>query len=79
MMSAVELIEKIKLLPAGEQAAFAALFHEWELAHGHLVPTPLGKPFQMPDYEGRLRRLFPSGGLPGDPQAFWGFLRQDRI
>ena len=79
IMSATELLEKIKSLPPFEQAAFAALFHRWE-ASGHRDGSRLAKtPVQMPDYAARLKKLFPNGPIQGDPQTFWDELRTERL
>ena len=77
-MSATELIEKVKALPPAEQATFVSLFHSWEAASNGPVSPPK-KSVQMPDYAGRLKRLFPDGPIKGDPQAFWDELRADGI
>ena len=78
-MSATELIEKVKSLPASEQMVFAEWFHQWETQGNGGGPKLTPRPFQMPDYAGRLQRLFPNDPIPGDPQRFWDELRAERI
>ena len=79
-MTATKLLEKIKVLPPPEQAAFASLFHHWAEGSkdGGLV-NKMKKQVQIPDYAARLRKLFPDGPIPGDSQAFWDELRAGRF
>jgi hypothetical protein len=72
-MSARELIEQLKRLPEKERAAFASLFHDWEkwgngaASHSASRASGAAGSFVWPDFEGRMRRLFPDGALPGRP------------
>jgi hypothetical protein len=79
IVSATELLEKIKSLPPFEQAAFAALFHRWEASANRDASLLAKTPIQMPDYAARLKKLFPDGPIQGDPQTFWDELRMERL
>jgi hypothetical protein len=76
-MSATDLIEKVKSLPAREQMLFTEWFRQWKSRDNGGDSKPAI--FQMPDYEGRLKQLFPNGPIDGDPQQFWDELRADRF
>jgi hypothetical protein len=80
--SAAELFEQVKHLPAEEKETFVKLFQQWE-EKGHenteSPPQPTAGPVQIPDYAARLTALFPDGGLTGDPQEFWDYVRAERF
>jgi hypothetical protein len=64
-MSAIELIEQLKALPAHEQADFAQLFRQMQeqspgtpRGSGQNATSP-----QWPDFTSRLRRIWGAAGL----------------
>jgi hypothetical protein len=67
-MSATELLDQMKALPANEQAAFARLFHQWEMkGNGSAIQTAdavAASTVQWPDLETRRRRILGRRVLP---------------
>ena len=55
-MSAAQLLEQVKSLPSEERAAFVREFRQWEIRENG--PSKPSQSFVMPDYAGRLRKIF---------------------
>jgi hypothetical protein len=74
-MSATDILNELKTLPPGEQAAFARLFRQWQSAA--LSSKSGQKAGAWPDFLARLRRIY-GDKISGDSQALISELRGDR-
>jgi hypothetical protein len=74
-MSATDILNELKNLPAGEQAAFDRLFRQWQSAS--TFARPLQKAGMWPDFLTRLRRIY-GNKITGDSQSLISELRGDR-
>jgi hypothetical protein len=63
-MSANDLLEKVKALPARERRKFLACVRELEEGVAAPVPRPRKKPVRWPDAAARRRRIFGDKILP---------------
>lgn len=74
-MSAADILNELKTLPPGEQAAFDRLFRQWQSVS---VPAkPLQKSRAWPDFLARLRGIY-GNKITGDSQSLISELRGDR-
>ena len=79
-MSATELIEQLKALPAREREAFARLFHEFERptvpVGGNGDGAPTSGSGKWPDFVARLKRIYGST-VVADSKAVISYARGD--
>ena len=75
VMSATDILEQLKTLPAGEQAVFDKLLRQWQSAHASPNPPPRAR--QWPDFLTRLRNIY-GNKTTGDSQSLISELRGDR-
>ncbi|MGA2436749.1 MAG: hypothetical protein ABSG25_15850 [Bryobacteraceae bacterium] len=79
-MSATELIEQLKALPARERKAFARLFHELETPHVPAAGKGNGAPASgsgnWPDFGARLKRIY-GNKVVADSEAVISYARGD--
>jgi hypothetical protein len=78
-VSALELIEQLRTLPAREQADFARLFRQMqEQSPGAASATAqAASPRQWPEFAARLRRIYGDRVVPGS-QTLVSYGRGDR-
>ena len=74
-MSATDILNELKTLPPGEQAAFDRLFRQWQTASASSKPSPKNRAW--PDFLTRLRNIYGSK-TTGDSQSLISELRGDR-
>ena len=74
-MSATDILNELKTLPPGEQAAFDRLFREWQSATASAKSSP--KNGAWPDFHSRLRSIY-GNKITGDSQSLISELRGDR-
>lgn len=72
-MSATDILNELKTLPPGEQAAFEKLFHQWRSASAR----PSKDTGNWLDFLVRLRRIY-GNKATGDSQSIISELRGDR-
>jgi hypothetical protein len=72
-MSAADILNELKTLPPGEQAAFERLFRQWQTASA----KPAQKTGTWPDFLTRLRNIYGTK-ITGDSQELISELRGDR-
>jgi hypothetical protein len=76
-MSATELIEQLKALPAGEREVFARLFHELETPTVPLDGNGNGaSASDWPDFGARLKRIY-GNKVVADSEAVISYARGD--
>lgn len=63
--TAAIILEQIKALPVEDRIVLAKLFRDWETQTAS-VESP-----EWPDFAGRMRSIFGSRKIEGDPQEFW--------
>jgi hypothetical protein len=74
-MSATDILEQLKNLPPGEQAAFNKLLRQWQSAPATSKSASPAR--QWPDFLTRLRNIYGSK-TTGDSQSLISELRGDR-
>ena len=74
-MSATDILNELKTLPPGEQAAFDRLFRQWQSATASARPAQ--KNSAWPDFLVRLRNIY-GNKTTGDSQSLISELRGDR-
>jgi hypothetical protein len=72
-MSAIDILNVLKTLPANEQAAFGRLFRQWQST----PPGPKQTTGKWPDFRDRLRGIY-GDKVTGDSQSLINELRGDR-
>jgi hypothetical protein len=79
-MSATELIEQLKALPAKEREAFARLFHKLETpvvpGGGNGNGASASGPGKWPDFRARLKRIYGSK-VVADSETVISYARGD--
>ena len=73
-MSATDILNELKTLSPGEQAAFDRLFRQWQSA---TASKPSQKNRAWPDFLTRLRSIY-GDKTTGDSQSLISELRGDR-
>ena len=74
-MSATDILNELKTLPPGEQAAFDRLFRQWQAASASAKSSQ--KAAAWPDFLSRLRDIY-GAKITGDSQDLISELRGDR-
>jgi hypothetical protein len=74
-VGATDILEQLKTLPPGEQAAFDKLLRQWQSAHAS--PKSVARARQWPDFLTRLRNIY-GNKTTGDSQSLISELRGER-
>ena len=74
-MSATDILNQLKTLPPGEQAAFEQLFRQWQSVPSAAKPSAQTRAW--PDFLMRLRNIY-GNKTTSDSQSLISELRGDR-